>query len=135
MALAAGDELVTIGEASARVGVSASAIRFYDGAKLIGELPRTSGRRMFDSKALTRLRFIRAAQALGFSLDEIRDLLHPTVQPEWAKLVATKRTELVKAQRNIQSMVDMLDDSLLCGCEAFENCPILLEDDPGADGC
>ncbi len=98
MAATVADELISIGKASARVGVSASAIRFYDGANLIGELPRAGGRRMFDLGALTRLRFIKAAQALGFSLDEIRELLHPTAQPEWTELVATKRAELVRAQ-------------------------------------
>jgi len=129
------DELMSIGEAAARVGVSASAIRFYDGESLIGNLPRTSGRRRFDAKALTRLRFIKAAQALGFSLDEIRELLHPTKEFVWSDLVATKRKELVKAQLNIKAMIDMLDDSLECGCDAFDNCPILLEDDPSATGC
>jgi len=115
---------MAIGEAAALVGLSTSAVRYYDGANLIGEVPRRNGQRRFDDKAVARLRFIKTAKALGFSLDEIRDVLYPTQHNNWAGLVAGKRAELLAGQQKIQAMLDMLDDSLKCGCEAFDKCPV-----------
>ncbi len=116
---------MSIGEVAARLGLTASSIRYYDGAGLLGVLPRVTGQRRFDAASVTRLRFIKISQALGFTLDEIRGVLHPTEQREWADLVAAKRSELVTSREQIDAMIDMLDESLECGCEAFDKCPVL----------
>lgn len=117
---------MSIGQVAGEVGMSTSAIRYYDGADLIGELPRHNGQRRFDDKAVTRLRFVKTAQALGFSLDEIRELLHPSEDYEWAQLVAAKRSDLEATQLKLQAMIDMLEESLGCGCEAFDKCPTFI---------
>lgn len=65
-----------IGEVSRRTGLSIHTIRFYEAEGLLPEAERTdSGYRLFSLQAVEQLRFIRKAQALGFSLDEIRELL------------------------------------------------------------
>ena len=118
-------ELFTIGEVAARLGISTSSIRYYDGADLLGDLSRVGGQRRFDQTAIVRLRFIKTAQALGFTLNEIRAVLFPGQAVDWEDLVHAKRSELVVAQQQIQGMIDMLDESLQCGCEAFDRCPKL----------
>jgi len=65
-----------IGELAERAGISAKAIRYYE---QIGILPApartTSGYRAYDATVLGRLGFVRAAQALGLTLGEIRQII------------------------------------------------------------
>ena len=65
-----------IGEASRRTGVSAKMIRHYEAIGLIpGADRRSSNYRDYSSEDVHRLGFVRRARDLGFSIDEIRDLL------------------------------------------------------------
>ncbi|HUF48594.1 MAG TPA: heavy metal-responsive transcriptional regulator [Vicinamibacterales bacterium] len=69
-----------IGELAARTGLSADTLRYYERAGLIDAPARTSGGfRLYDEHDAARLTFIRRAQAVGFSLDDIRDLLQADV--------------------------------------------------------
>ena len=65
-----------IGELAKRVGVNIQTIRFYERKKLLPPPERkSSGYRVYSGEDLHRLRFIRQAKDLGFSLDEIREIL------------------------------------------------------------
>lgn len=65
-----------IGEVAERTGVSIDAIRYYERRMLLPRAARTGGGfRVFGPEAVERIRFIKQAQALGFSLDEIGRLL------------------------------------------------------------
>lgn len=65
-----------IGQLASRAGVSPKTIRYYEDAGLLAPPPRTaSGYRDYDDRAVLRLRFIRAAQSIGLSLGEIREIL------------------------------------------------------------
>jgi MerR family transcriptional regulator, copper efflux regulator len=65
-----------IGKVSRQTGLSVHTIRFYEAEGLLREPARTdSGYRVFSPQTVEQLQFIRKAQALGFSLDEIRELL------------------------------------------------------------
>ena len=65
-----------IGDVAAQTGLSADAIRLYERERLLHRATRSSGGfRLFSSSDVEDLTFIRNAQELGFSLDEIRDLL------------------------------------------------------------
>ena len=67
---------LTIGTVAKRAGVAIDTIRFYEREGLLPEpLRRASGYRSYDDSAINRLRFIRRAKDLGFTLEEIRDLL------------------------------------------------------------
>jgi MerR family transcriptional regulator, copper efflux regulator len=65
-----------IGEVAARSGVSTKALRYYEEVGLVTAAARTpSGYRLYDDDVLDRLAFIRACQALGLSLGEIRSIV------------------------------------------------------------
>lgn len=65
-----------IGEVAQQVGVTTATIRYYERAGLLPKPPRSAaGYRVYAERAVEELVFIRRAQSIGFSLDEIRDLL------------------------------------------------------------
>ena len=67
---------VRIGELAARAGTTAKTLRFYEQAGLLPEPQRTpSGYRDFDDGALDRLAFVKAAQAAGLTLAEVREVI------------------------------------------------------------
>ena len=69
-------EGLKIGEVSKRSGVGIEALRFYEKSGLLDRPRRTeSGYRVYDESVLERLAFIKKAQVLGFTLDEIRELI------------------------------------------------------------
>lgn len=70
------DGELRIGEVASRSGVSIDTVRYYERRKLLPVAPRTaSGYRVFTSEVIERVLFIKQAQDLGFSLDEIKGLL------------------------------------------------------------
>jgi DNA-binding transcriptional MerR regulator len=69
-------EVVHIGEAAKRVGISVDTIRFYQKLGLINSAGRSAGGyRLFDGEQIRDLTFVRHAQELGFSLTEVKELL------------------------------------------------------------
>jgi len=67
---------MNIGEVARRAGLNSRTIRFYESIGLVGAPERaSSGYRDYDEKDVHRLRFVASARALGFSVDEIRQLL------------------------------------------------------------
>ncbi|MEW6323740.1 MAG: heavy metal-responsive transcriptional regulator [Acidobacteriota bacterium] len=68
--------MLLIGEVAARAGVAASTLRYYEAIGLIEAAPRSaSGYRRFHEGVLDEIRFIRKGQALGFSLEELAEVL------------------------------------------------------------
>jgi DNA-binding transcriptional MerR regulator len=67
---------LTIGKLASAADVGVDTVRFYERAGLLKKPPRSaSGYRLYDAADAVRLRFIRRSKALGFSLDEIVELL------------------------------------------------------------
>ena len=76
------DQLTT-SEVAKRGGVNLETIRYYERRGLLPKPPRTvSGYRIFAPEALRRLRFVKRAQAIGFSLQEIKTLLSLRAAPK-----------------------------------------------------
>lgn len=72
----------TIGQVAREAGVGVETVRFYEREGLIEEPSRrASGYRQFDESVVDRLRFIREAKELGFTLNEIRELLSLKLDP------------------------------------------------------
>jgi MerR family transcriptional regulator, redox-sensitive transcriptional activator SoxR len=118
---------LTIGEVARRVGIRQSAIRFYESAGLLPPSPRRGGRRCFDDGAVARLQVIRAARDLGFSLDDIRQLLRefpPDVPPpdRWRALARAKLPEVDEALRRLNALRRLLVAGMSCRCVTIDEC-------------
>jgi len=75
-------EALTIGEVARRAGIGIETVRFYERQGLIDDPPRTrSGYRQYSEDVISRLRFIKRAKGLGFSLKEIAELLSLRLDP------------------------------------------------------
>ena len=75
-------ETMTIGELAREAGVGVQTVRYYERRRLLPRATRrASGYREYTSAALDRLRFIRRAQELGFTLSEIAELLALRLDP------------------------------------------------------
>jgi len=76
-------DVLTIGQVAKRAGVGVETVRFYEREGLIAEPDRRpSGYRQYQPDAVQRIRFIRHAKELGFSLKEISELLSLRVDPD-----------------------------------------------------
>ncbi|MGH8020438.1 MAG: MerR family transcriptional regulator [Opitutaceae bacterium] len=100
---------MTTGELARRGGVNLQTVRYYERRKLLRAPHRwsDSGHRDFDDEALAQLRFIRAAKAAGFTLEEIKNLLELTVLPQEAcgdvsALFMRKISDLDRQMREIR---------------------------------
>ncbi len=77
------DGNMTIGELARRAGVHLETIRYYERLGVMPPPRRTAtGYRVYDELALRRLRFIKRAKQLGFTLKEIRELLELRMDPD-----------------------------------------------------
>jgi len=123
----------TIGRLAREVGINLETVRFYERRGLLPKPPRSaSGYRLFPSEAARRLKFIKRAQELGFSLSEIRELLALRMSPRTTSGEIRKRTEakIADIEGKIKSL-DSMRKSLVklarsCGgCAPLSECPIL----------
>lgn len=130
---------VNIGQAAIRSGISAKMIRHYEDTGVIPRAERTaSGYRAYQAADVDRLRFIRRARDLGFSMAETRDLLalwsdRARHSHDVKQLAARHLEDLQDRIRNLQSMAEVLRTLVnCCGGDDRPECPIL--DDLGDVG-
>jgi MerR family mercuric resistance operon transcriptional regulator len=124
---------LTIGKIARRANVNVETIRFYERRGLLKAPPRTpSGYRLYPPDTVTRLRFIKRAQELGFSLDEIRELLALRVDSTTTCAEVQRRTEdkLKQIEEKIRSLqqIQQALTTLVAACEVggpMGECPIL----------
>ena len=96
-----------IGELAADSGISAQAVRFYERAGLLPQPERTgSGYRVYSAADLKRLRFIRKAKQLGFSLEETHQILrlHDAGHAPCSEVIAIAERHLREVQREIERL-------------------------------
>jgi Hg(II)-responsive transcriptional regulator len=106
----AGNETMTVGTAARRAAVKVDTIRYYERRALLPESPRTeAGYRTFTEETVQRVPFIKHAQALGFTLDEIKQLLALRLHPGKTCADVRSRTEakIADIERKIRSLQDM----------------------------
>ena len=116
-----------IAEVSKRTGLPASTIRYYEKIGLVEPQRRVSGRRVFDEKALFTLKFVRLAQATGFSIDEIKSLLaayadDPGPRGAWKQMTASKRRDIRNRITELSQMDSVLKEMQSCNCESLTQC-------------
>jgi MerR family transcriptional regulator, redox-sensitive transcriptional activator SoxR len=121
---------LAIGEVAERAGVAQSALRFYEREGLIEASRSDGGQRRFHREVLRRIAFIRAAQQVGLTLDEIKEALAslpeartPTAA-DWRRLSASWRPRLEARITELQLLRDRLDVCIGCGCLSLRVCQL-----------
>ena len=131
---------LSIGDVVERTGVPASALRFYEAEGLITAAHSEGGQRRFPRDELRRISFIRIAQQVGMSLDQIRDTLASLPQErtptkaDWAKISRSWRPTLDDQIDTLVRLRDQLTDCIGCGCLSLKACALYNPDDRAAAG-
>lgn len=120
--------MLTIGEVAERANVAPSALRFYEREGLISSSRTDGGQRRYHRDVLRRIAFIRAAQRVGLTLEEIKSALAslpdgrtPTAA-DWARLSRSWRPLLDRRIEQLQRVRDKLDSCIGCGCLSLRAC-------------
>lgn len=124
---------MNIGQAANASGVTAKMIRYYESIGLIKESSRTeAGYRVYGQKDLHTLRFVKRARTLGFSLEQIRDLLSLWEDPTRASkdVKAVAKAHVADLDRRIAELTEMRDTLTHlvknCAGDHRPDCPILV---------
>lgn len=119
------DRWMTIGEVAERAGFNASRIRYYESRGVLPEPERTAGKRRYSKDVLGRLAIIDAAQRVGFTLDEIGDLLGSRDQPaherlrQLALLKLPELDELIERATTVRRLLEICSK---CSCTSIDLC-------------
>jgi MerR family copper efflux transcriptional regulator len=124
-------ETIGIGTLARRTGVSIDTVRYYEKSGLLTPHARLpSGYRRYSDPQVARLRFIRRAQELGFSLRDIRELLGISGQRDVARIKRSAVRKLAEVEKRIAALqrIQVALSGLIEKCPGHgraAECPIL----------
>lgn len=119
---------LTIGAVSERTGVPASALRYYEAEGLIHAHRSGGGQRRYSRDTIRRVSFIRVAQQVGLSLEEIHQALaslpdkRTPNDADWHRLSSAWRPRLDAQIALLERLRDRLDGCIGCGCLSLRHC-------------
>jgi MerR family copper efflux transcriptional regulator len=122
---------IGIGTLARRAGVCVDTVRYYEKSGLLAPETRLpSGYRRYNDVQVSRLRFIRRAQALGFTLKDIRELLGLSKQRDVAKVKRAAQRKLEEVESRLVALTRVRDGlaTLVATCPGHgraADCPIL----------
>ncbi len=129
---------LTIGQLSARSGVSASALRFYERKGLIAAERTTGNQRRYPAVTLRRVALLQAGRAAGIPLERIRGALDtlpadraPTKR-DWERLSRRWQRELDERIATLEGIRDRLTGCIGCGCLSLRRCTLINPGDEAA---
>jgi DNA-binding transcriptional MerR regulator len=119
--------MMRTGELAAAAGVNRETLRYYERRGLLSHPDRSpGGHRLYPPEAATRLRVVKAAQRLGFTLDEVADLLDAgRRRGRTDGLQARARSKLAEVEQRIadlETIRENLTAALAVGCEDLHEC-------------
>ena len=116
---------MSIGEAARRLGLNASALRYYERRGLVTAVARHHGTRMYGSRELRHLTLIQMSQRLGMGLDDIAVFLHGP-PGRWHAIVREQLAALEEQIRRAEAARDYLGHALRCPSDhPADECPNL----------
>ena len=132
------DDELTIGELSARSGVSESALRFYERQGLISARRTEGNQRRYPRVTLRRIALVRAGKGAGIPLERIRAALDTLPQEktptrrDWERLSRGWRRELDERIATLEAIRHRLTTCIGCGCLSMQRCALVNGDDEAA---
>ncbi len=129
---------VTIGELARRAGVETSALRYYEQLGLISSERTAGGQRRYARAMLRRVAFVRAAQAVGLSLGEVREALarlpdeRTPNKADWNKVSATWIRRIDERIAELERLRETLNGCIGCGCLSLRTCRLSNPSDTAA---
>src|SRR4051794_23501517 len=123
-------DALTVSDVAHRSGFAPSALRFYEREGLIHAMRTSGNQRRYERNVLRRLAFIRAAQNVGLSLDEIAAALatlpdgRTPTRAAWSRLSHGWKRRLDDQIAALQKLRDGLDSCSGCGCLSLKGCAI-----------
>ena len=123
--------VLTIGEVASEAGMRASRIRYYESVGVLPAPERVSGMRRYAPDVVRRLGIIDVAQRVGFTLDEIRELLSPehgTAHQQLRRLAERKLPDIDELIQRASAVRRWLEMTSACDCETLDVCSLF--DDP-----
>ncbi len=129
---------LTIGALAERTGVAHSALRFYEDQGLIHAERSAGGQRRYPRDVLRRVSFIRVAQQVGLSLDEIREAMaslpdnRTPNKHDWEQLSASWRPRIDGQIAMLERLRDRLHRCIGCGCLSLAFCRLANPHDEAA---
>ena len=130
---------LTIGELSKRSGVATSALRYYESQGLISSTRTAGNQRRYPRPTLRRVAFIRSAQRVGLTLEEIAEALatlpdaRTPTKADWARLSKAWRPRVDAQIERLERLRDKLDSCIGCGCLSLRTCALNNPDDEVAE--
>ncbi|SEO84702.1 redox-sensitive transcriptional activator SoxR [Actinacidiphila rubida] len=121
-------DLLPIGELAARSGHAPSALRYYEELGLIDAERTAGGQRRYRRATLRRLAFIRAAQTIGLSLDEVSEALaqlphdHVPTTAEWNRIATAWQQRIDDQIAELRKLRSRLTECVGCGCLSVSRC-------------
>jgi MerR family transcriptional regulator, redox-sensitive transcriptional activator SoxR len=121
------NESLPIGEIARRAGVQPSALRYYERVGLLKAPRRVSGQRRYSPNVLDTLRVVALAQAAGFTIAEIRELLRgfdcdTPWSERWRPLAQEKLRQVQERIDRARRMERLLHALLECQCTQLDDC-------------
>ncbi len=120
----------SVGELARRAGIATSALRFYEAHGLIRSERNASGHRRYRPDTLRRVAFIRVAQRIGLSLDEIAGALgslpsqRTPTRDDWNELSSKWLPRIEERISELELLRDRLDGCIGCGCLSLDTCEL-----------
>ena len=121
---------VTIGQLSSRSGVATSALRYYEDLGLIESVRTTGNQRRYTQATLRRVAFVRSAQRVGLTLDEVGEALatlpsgRTPTRADWTRLSRSWRPRIEAQIERLERLREKLDSCIGCGCLSLRTCAL-----------
>jgi MerR family redox-sensitive transcriptional activator SoxR len=131
-------EWLAIGQVAERTGVAHSALRYYEREGLIRSSRTAGDQRRYHREVLRRVAFIRIAQRVGLTLDDIRAALASLPEErtpnkaDWARLSNSWRPQLDAQIAVLERLRDELTSCIGCGCLSLKACALYNPEDAAA---
>jgi len=119
--------MLSIGQVARQAGINATTLRYYEAAGVLPAPARRGGQRRYDQQVFQQLALIKLAQQAGFTISEIRTLLHGfpahvSAAERWRTLANPKRAAVQALMERVLEMHNTLEQISQCECQTLEQC-------------